>query len=179
MKSFPFVLTNIEAQKLVIFALDLLQGLFLMHYPSRSILVIESNMRKLVGLLAPTIDFNIHIAVINTLVSGMVRQVSAIRRFEMVGGLAVICDLFKLKDTPKDVKLRILEFLFFYLIPETYQKKNPKKSVTKQDQAPGNLNIRQTTEEKQAMLGKYLSNVDGLVYELHTSKPFGDMKHEW
>lgn len=75
-----------------------------MHHPSRSILVTESNMRTLVDLLAPTIDFNIHIAVINTLVSGMVRQVSAIRRFEMIGGLAVICDLFKLKDTPKDVK---------------------------------------------------------------------------
>lgn len=49
-------------------------------------------------------DFNIHIAVINTLVSGMVREVSAIRRFELVGGLSVICNLFKLKDTSKDVK---------------------------------------------------------------------------
>lgn len=61
-------------------------------------------MKTLVGLLAPSMTSNVHIAVINTLVSGMVREVSAIRRFELVGGLAVICDLFKLKDTPKDVK---------------------------------------------------------------------------
>lgn len=54
--------------------------------------------------MAPTTNFNIHIAVINTLVSGMVREVTAIRRFELVGGLSVICDLFKLKDTPKEVK---------------------------------------------------------------------------
>lgn len=71
-------------------------------------------------------------------------------------------------------RLRILEFLFFYLIPETYQKKS---SAVCRDSS--GLNQRRVTEEKQVMLGKYLSNVDGLVNELHTSKPFGDMKHEW
>lgn len=96
--------SNFLAQKLTISALDLLQGLFLLHYHSRSLLAIESNMLILVNLLKPNMNFNIHIAVINTLVSGMVRDVSAIRRFELVGGLSIVCDLFKLKDTPKDVK---------------------------------------------------------------------------
>lgn len=76
-------------------------------------------------------------------------------------------------------RLRILEFLFFYLIPETYQKSAHKRSVTKRDTPGGDLQVRRTTEEKSVLLGKYLSNVDGLVHELHTSKPFGDMKHEW
>lgn len=159
----------------LIFALDLLQGLFLLHHPSRSILAIESNMRVLVGLLAPALDSNLHIAVINTLVSGMVREVASIRRFELVGGLAVICELFKLRDTTKDVKLRILEFLFFYLVPET-QQRAPAAAVATKGQ---DLLVRRTTEDKATFLRKYLSNVDGLVNELHTSRPFGDMKHEW
>ncbi|ANB12946.1 Cell division control protein 14 [Sugiyamaella lignohabitans] len=98
----------------------------------------------------------------------MVHEVENIRLLESVGGLKAICDLFKHKDTAKDVKLRILEFLFFYLIPETSGAAKIINSIP-----------RKTTEDKQEMLGKYLSNVNGLVRELHMSKPFGDTNLEW
>lgn len=39
------IIANVEAPKMIIFALDLLQGLFLLHHPSRSIMSINSNMR--------------------------------------------------------------------------------------------------------------------------------------
>ena len=77
------------------------------------------------------------------------------------------------------LRLRILEFLFFYLIPETYQNTNITARHEPSSSKTENIQLRRTTEDKQVLLGKYLSNVDGLVHELHTSKPFGDMKHEW
>lgn len=157
---------------LTVYVLELLQGLFLLHYQSRNLLSAESTMALFLDLLTPELDGNVHIAVVNTLVSGMVREVRSIRRFELMGGLEVISRLFKMKETPKDVKLRILEFWFFYLVPETQKKPLPSHQ-------PNDLNLRRTAEEKRNILGKYLGNVNGLVQELNVSKPFGDMKHEW
>ena len=35
------------------------------------------------------------------------------------------------------------------------------------------IRVDRTTEEKQAMLGEFMSNVDGLVADLQESQPFG------
>lgn len=157
---------------LTVYVLELLQGMFLLHYQSRNLLAAESTMALFLDLLAPDLGGNVHIAVVNTLVSGMVREVRSIRRFELMGGLEVVSRLFKRKDTPKDVKLRILEFWFFYLVPETQKKPLPSHH-------PNDLDVRRTAEEKRNILGKHLGNVNGLVQELNVSKPFGEMKHEW
>lgn len=99
----------------------------------------------------------------------MVHQVESIRKFEDLGGLKTICTVFKKKETPKDVKLRILEFLFFYLIPES---QNPSHSESQ-------ILVRKSTEDKQQLLANYLSNVKNLVRELQYSKPFGEIDAEW
>lgn len=99
----------------------------------------------------------------------MVHQVESIRKFEDLGGLKTICTVFKRKETPKDVKLRILEFLFFYLIPETQSSNHPKSQAL----------ARKSTEDKQQLLANYLSNVKNLVRELQYSKPFGEIDVEW
>lgn len=132
---------------------------------------------------------SIQISGISTLVSAMVREPRTIRMFEACNGVETMCRLFKSKETPKTVKLRILEFLFFYLIPET---KNPILSSSSNGKDNNNgagnsdaaqLNLlkqKKTTEEKSKMLRKYLGNVDGLLAELESSKPFGDLDNiEW
>ncbi|CAN6666616.1 hypothetical protein TRVA0_038S00716 [Trichomonascus vanleenenianus] len=158
---------DLEDEDRLIMALNIVQGLCLLHHPSRKVFGNAVVMKKLIGLISvnsPHASLKVYVAAINTVMSVMVRNVENIRQFESCDGLRVVCDLFKSKDTPKDVKMEILEFLFFYLIPETGQREKV-----------GRLN----TEEKSRLLSKYLSNVNGLVKELKTSTPFGDMDLEW
>jgi Cell division control protein 14, SIN component len=159
----------------LVLCLEILQGACLLHYQSRQVFCSDASMEFLISSLESSKSSKVQIALINTVVSVMVREVYNIRKFEQLKGLAVICNLFKNKETAKDVKLRILEFLFFYLIPET--RAHVKNGTnTKQH---GQRTERKTTEEKQALLGRYLSNVSGLVRELNMSRPFGDMDLEW
>lgn len=127
-------------------------------------------MTPLIACLKAVEMPTVQTAAINALVSVMVHNVSNIRLFEELDGLAAICGLFKRKETSKEVKLKILEFLFFYLVPETQDKE-------KSEHLDGVK--RMTTDDKQKMLAQYLSNVNGLVRELYMSKPFGEMDLEW
>jgi hypothetical protein len=148
---------------------EIIQGTCLLHYPSRKVFSNQSVMQMLIDCVERTTSPpQLHVALINTIVSIMVHEVGNIRLFELLGGLGSICSLFKNKETSKEVKLRILEFLFFYLISET----KSKRTVSNQYE-------RKTTEDKQQMLSVHLSNVNGLVREMNMSKPFGDMDLEW
>lgn len=154
--------------RIVVRIADAIQGLCLLHYPSRMVFNEKRNMKLFISLLTLETKPEVQKAVIDTLVAVMVREVRNIRRFEELEGVPKICALFKNKETTKEVKLRILEFLFFYLIPET-----------RDDRETAERRGRKTTEDKQEMLSKYLSNVNGLVREINISKPFGEMNLEW
>lgn len=109
--------------------------------------------------------------------------------FEVLDGLATVTSLFKRRDTPREVKLKILEFLYFYLMPETAPGSTDKPSTplkhkvgekTAGDRQPSrtsrrkdDIRLEKTTEEKQRMLGEFMSNVEGLVADLRESQPFG------
>jgi hypothetical protein len=98
------------------------------------------------------------------------------------------------------VKLKLVEFLYFYLLPETptlpsarggdvlqrspsklgaafYDKGHRRAKSEAAVQAVKRLDpeggTTRTTGEKQALLGKYLGNVDDLVGDLRESGPFG------
>lgn len=78
-------------------------------------------------------------------------------------GVASVTQLFKDGTTVHKMKLQILEFMYFYLMPEAATKEtDPRRRV-------------RTTEEKSALLGKYVSNVDVMVADLKESnfQPFG------
>lgn len=146
--------------------LRLLRGFCLVHRPSRLVFDNDINLRSLltgIGHKSPDIQS----ACVHTLLAVMVRQVEVIRRFEKLNGLKIVCDSFKKSSTSKNVKMAILQFLFFYLVPET---RNPSAQ---------HLVQRRTTRDKQLLLSKYLSNVDGLVRELDSLKPFGSGEIEW
>ena len=82
--------------------------------------------------------------------------------------------------------MKSIEFLYFYLMPETPQNGH---SFTRSgsgtsareigDRSTGGKGASwsgegtKTTEEKQALLGKYLNNVEDLVEDLRESAPFG------
>lgn len=84
------------------------------------------------------------------------------------------------------MKLKILEFLYFYLMPETAPTPAATALKVPGERVPGerlpskgprkskeSARIEKTTEEKQKMLGEFMSNVEGLVADLRESQPFG------
>lgn len=86
--------------------------------------------------------------------------------------------------------MKLVEFLYFYLMPETpYMgnrsngssvaaeklQRSPSKRVGRSVNSAkgGDSGGTKTTEEKQGLLGRYLNNVEDLVEDLRESAPFG------
>lgn len=85
-----------------------------------------------------------------------------------------------------------MEFLYFYLMPETPTIPGGTKSnvmgldrsssqlmtafdrKTRERRLSDPTDETKTTEEKQTLLGRYLSNVEDLVQDLRDSAPFND-----
>jgi len=120
------------------------------------------------------------------------------RIFESVDGLLTVTSLFKSRGTKHNVKMRTLEFLYFYLMPEalpTTSTSAPNTAVLQR--SPSKLQalagharthsgggdrmdvdevtavlVTKTTDEKQKMLGRHLSNVAELVRDLRENAVF-------
>ena len=100
-------------------------------------------------------------------------------------GLLTVTTLFKDEDTTKQVKMKLLEFLYFYLMPEAPVPATSPRSPTKlvgvferrgstaqgEDAGAQKKSIR-SQEEKQHDLSQYLNNVEGLVQDLQEYAPF-------
>lgn len=90
--------------------------------------------------------------------------------------------------------MKLVEFLYFYLMPETPSipsagasssvpamlQRSPSKlagafngDAGGRKRADSDNGVTKTTKEKQALLGRYLSSVDDLVVDLRESAPFG------
>ena len=121
------------------------------------------------------------------------------RTFENLDGLLTVTSLFKSRGTSRDVKVKLVEFLYFYLMPETpsiLQQRSPSKLAkalaTSSSSSPslhngagdadrngsrprssGGGGVTRTQEEKQALLGRHLNSVDELVKDLQHCTPFG------
>ncbi len=54
-----------------------------------------------------------------TLVVALIDMPQNVRAFEALDGLLTVTSLFKSRTTPREVKLKLVEFLYFYLMPET------------------------------------------------------------
>jgi Cell division control protein 14, SIN component len=105
--------------------------------------------------------------------------------------LLVVTSLFKARTTSREVKLKLVEFLYFYLMPEIPTPRmatstsasntavlggrgrelvaafdRRRETVAGSDGAGKIGSQTRTTEEKQKLLGKYLSNVQDLVEDL-------------
>lgn len=200
---------------LILSALDLIQGVTLLHPPSKSLFAREQNMnvshepqgsydecpglttypsrsQLLLDLLEPYNCPAIQSATLLTLVVALIDTPNNTRTFEGLDGLMTVTSLFKSRSTSREVKLKLVEFLYFYLMPETPSpprndqresvfQRSPSKLVTGygvdgrngRKRANSNGVITLTTAEKQQLLSRHLSSVEDLVKDLRNCAPFG------
>lgn len=117
-----------------------------------------------------------------------------VRVFEQLDGLLTITSLFKSRETGREVKFRLTEFLYFYLTPETPSTPRaapglPPRSPSKppkvfggggggraegRERAGSEGQTTLSVEEKKQFVDRYLPGVvDELLKDLDTYKPFG------
>ncbi|KAJ5382430.1 Cell division protein Cdc14 [Penicillium concentricum] len=178
---------------LIVCTLDLIQGALLLHRSSRTLFAREIYMNLLLDLLDPINCPAVQSATLLTLVTALLDCPSNTRTFEDLDGLLTVTSLFKQRATSREVKLKLVEFLYFYLMPETLTPapmSSPpglQRSPSKLSSAPFSRSAHsaaanaasktnrdtRTTDEKQALLGRYLNNVEDLVEDLKETAPFG------
>ncbi|KAI5793088.1 cell division protein Cdc14 [Geopyxis carbonaria] len=170
---------NGQTNMLILSTLELIQGMVLLHPQSRKLFAREIHMNVLLDLLDAGNSGSVQSATLLTLVCGLMDHPANTRTFEALEGLATVSSLFKHRETPREVKLRILEFLYFYLMPEpittgvaTATSVSPSKGRAS-PQKSRDIRIDRSTEEKQRMLGEHMHNVEALVADLQESQPFG------
>ncbi|KAF2688304.1 cell division control 14, SIN component [Lentithecium fluviatile CBS 122367] len=171
---------------LIISSLSNLQGLLLLHPPSRVIFGRRTNMDLLLDLLDPYNCPAIQSASLLVLVTALLATPQNTRMFERRDGLLTVTSLFKDEGTVQHVRVKLLEFLYFYLMPEAPVQSASAPSTSKLagaferrsstisgDDGGGvaKTNIL-TQEQKQEMLAQFLNNVEGLVQDLQESAPF-------
>jgi hypothetical protein len=184
-----------SADLLILSTLTLLQGILLLHPPSRQLFTREIYMNLLLDLLDPANVPAIQSTTLLVLVTALLGNPQNARVFERIDGLLTITSLFKSRSTTRTLKLKLMEFLYFYLMPEVAPSSTPNTVVRAKrsrsllsigggdgsERSSRSLNdgddsddkeIR-STEEKQRLLGRYLSNVEDLVQDLRESTPFG------
>lgn len=141
-------------------------------------------MNLLLDLLDAANPPDIQAQALLVLVTALLATPESTRAFEQMDGLLTVASLFKSKSTSKEVKMKVVEFLYFYLMPESATspgadmlRRRGSKQAGVTDSNAANINdsesrITKTTEEKQRMLGQYLSNVAELVQDLRENTPF-------
>lgn len=150
-------------------------------------------VQLLLDLLEPFNCPAIQSATLLTLVVALIDTPSNTRTFEGLDGLLTVTSLFKSRSTSREVKLKLVEFLYCYLMPETPSipradqrdsvpamlQRSPSKlagafaaeSRRKRTNSSGAVTL--TTEEKQELLSRHLSSVEDLVKDLKNCAPFG------
>jgi hypothetical protein len=165
---------------LILSSLSNIQGLLLLHPPSRIIFGREVYMNLLLDLLDPYNCPAIQSQALLVLVTALLATPQNTRIFEHMDGLLTVTSLFKDEETTQNVKVKLLEFLYFYLMPEvpvavprlTNAFERRGSTAAGDDGGGAAWKHTRSQEEKQHMLGKYLSNVDALVEDLQESAPF-------
>ncbi|KAL1888691.1 hypothetical protein Sste5346_009397 [Sporothrix stenoceras] len=187
---------------LILSTLDLTQGVLLLHPPSKVLFAREKYMNLLLDLLEPVNCPAIQSATLLTLVVALIDTPQNTRAFEALDGLLTVTSIFKSRSTSREVKLKLVEFLYFYLMPETPSipradardsmpamlQRSPSKLAKafggsgancsaangrKRRGGDDETDFTRTTEDKQALLGRHLHNVDDLVRDLTAATPFG------
>lgn len=184
-------------------------------------------MTLLLDLLDPSESnsSDVQCAALLTLVTALLGSPRNARCFERVGGLEMVTSLLRpagsitakqrsrggssgrsqheaasaAVEVSKEVRLKVLEFLYFYLMPETASDnddfwssgrseskegrgsgKSTASAESKAGSGKSNKSLdgehdTRTSREKQKLLGRYLNNVDDLVQDLRESAPFGEV----
>lgn len=195
---------------LMLSALDSLQGVLLLHPSSRNLFSRVQSMnvgwrnvflslslslyvdqehsanlhqQLLLDLLEPINCPAIQSATLLVLVVALLETPRNTRTFEQLDGLLTVSSIFKSRSTARDVKFKTMEFLYFYLMPETPSvsrtssplQRSPTSRLgrsAKMSEDAIDLGDTLDTDRKQRMLGEHLANVDDLVRDLQQYTPF-------
>ncbi|KAI1284014.1 putative cell division control protein [Xylaria sp. FL0933] len=185
---------------LILNALDLIQGVMLLHPPSKALFSREMYMNLLLDLIEPDFCPAIQSATLLTLVTALIDTPQNTRTFEALDGLLAVTSLFRSRGTSRDVKLKLIEFLYFYLMPETpsipsaaaasrdnampallhrspsklakaFSATNAARDEDGRPRSAGDSSTR-SQEEKQMLLGRHLNSVEELVKDLRQNTLF-------
>lgn len=159
--------------KIIASCLNLLGGILLLHRSSRDLFSQQYNMRALLVLLDHNNPSTIQMPTLHVIVCALVDSPVNMRVFEFLDGLATVTSLFKHSKTAHAVKIQLLEFMYFYLMPEG-------KPLSEAWLSNKGLGLEsgtrvKSTQEKSIMLGEFLPNVNFMVRDLEESdfQPFG------
>ncbi|KAK0741230.1 cell division protein Cdc14 [Schizothecium vesticola] len=179
---------------LIVNTLDLIQGILLLHPPSKILFSRSVHMNLILDLIEPVNCPAIQCATIITLVVALLDTPQNMRVFEQLDGLLTVTSLFKSGETSREVKFRLTEFLYFYLTPETpsIPRADPRGAPALLERSPSKLakvfgggggggknggegaGCTLSVESKKGYVDRYLPGVvDELLKDLDTYKPFG------
>ena len=135
----------------------------------------------LLDLLDPSFCPAIQSAALIALVTALLHNPRNTRTFEALDGLLTVASLFKARGTTREVKMKSVEFLYFYLMPETpaikfgaaYSASGAWGASARSLAVGDKEDCTRSPQEKQTMLGKHLSNVEDLVEDLRESSILG------
>lgn len=209
----PGAADTLQVQGWIIETMFLLQGCLLLHVPSKELLNRQPQMKLILHFLEPSYPEIVQVCATQTIITALVDHARNLRVFEDVGGLEVVSRIFLSPTSSHGIKVKLLEFLYFYLMPEgsaafrksgsqndgdtikpttgktragdTFDSNASTIKVRQHQREPGIYErsssealeptmVERTTEQKQVLLGRYFSNIDALVKDLHEFKPFGD-----
>ena len=98
--------------------LYLLQGSLFLHGPSKALFARRPHMQLLLQLINAKHPEGLQVRTIQTIIAALVDTPQNMRVFEDSGGLETVRSLFIDPNAAHHVKVKILEFLYFYLMPE-------------------------------------------------------------
>lgn len=168
-----------ENEFMVVRGLRILQGTLLLHPGSRHLFGGGYYMNQLISFLDNEHPPAVVVECVLLLVSVLVRHEGNIRTFERLQGLEKICSLVKDDDpTRQSVRIKSLEFLFFYLVPNRgpIDAAAPDGSLRKPGDGEFPGADRRILMQKVTNLKHHLNEefVDEIVREFLNDKPFGD-----
>ncbi|KAF3086882.1 60S ribosomal protein L3 [Orbilia oligospora] len=159
--------------------LQCLQGTLLLHPESRNLFAREAHMAIFVQLLTRRQPLDLRVLTIDTLVSALLECPANMRTFEALNGLQTISLLFRNRQTPERVRLRVIEFLYFYLLPEVEDSQGHQRNRYQMRESGyssaqvvviGNERVMgpktRSIEQKEEMLGKHLKGIEGIVRDI-------------
>lgn len=138
-------------------------------------------MNLLLDLLDPYNCPAIQSRAILVLVTALLATPQNTRIFEQMDGLLTVTSLQSDEETTQNVKVKVLEFLYFYLLPEAPPPSrklagaSERRGSTDDGKSAPNKIVR-SQEEKQRMLGKHIANVDCLFEDMQDHDPFTDLR---
>lgn len=163
--------------------LMLLQGIVLIHPSSKRLFSKTVNMTVLLDMLESQYSA-LHVALCRTLVCCMIDEWRNVRVFEELEGLEAIAILFRDGNTSQEVKVKLLEFLYFYLIPETTTSNSVAGTHVKKDVKNEEIRDRgrlapmtRCVSEKENMLAQCFGRGirDQVTKDIKHLKPFGGL----